>query len=164
VVDLRTFEARGTVASSWSQDLPTVGTDGTILTQDGGDVVALAATDLTEVARLSAPPEDHWILAAWNPRRTTLEFAEDAQPALTEAGQVMYVQVSSSRNPVWAEHFSDELRAAGMNASVLAPDSTDDLYRVVLGPYGDRESAEADGRQLGRPFWILTKEGVPPIP
>ncbi len=164
VIDLRTFEVQGTVASSWNEDLPAVGTDGTILTQLGGDVVAIAAEALTEVARTQARPEDHWLLAAWNPRRTTLEFAQDNQPAVEQAGQVLYVQVSSSRNPVWAEHFSDELRAAGMHASVLAPDSTDDLYRVVLGPYKTRQAAEADGRQLGRPFWILTKESTPPVP
>ncbi len=40
-------------------------------------------------------------------------------------------------------------------SSPIAPiRSSDDGYRVVLGPYATRTQAEAIGRKLGRPFWI----------
>ena len=69
------------------------------------------------------------------------------------------MQVSSTSNQAWAEGSARDLRAAGLDASVLAPSSTDDFYRVVLGPYPTREAAEAIGRKLGRPFWIFPREG-----
>jgi len=37
---------------------------------------------------------------------------------------------------------------------VLPPQTPDDGYRVVLGPYSTRAQAEEIGRKLGRPFWI----------
>lgn len=63
----------------------------------------------------------------------------------------------------WAEDLAQELRAAGLDATVLQPDSIEERYRVVLGPYTSREEAEDNGRRLGRPFWILTRDTIPPL-
>jgi hypothetical protein len=64
------------------------------------------------------------------------------------------VQVSTSQNPDWSGHLANDLTRAGLAARVLPPQSADDGYRVVLGPYATRAQAEAIGRRLGRPFWI----------
>jgi hypothetical protein len=45
-----------------------------------------------------------------------------------------------------------------MPASVLGPEQPLDPYRVVLGPYGTRDEAEATGRELRLPFWIFTRD------
>jgi hypothetical protein len=32
----------------------------------------------------------------------------------------------------------------------------------VAGPYPSREAADADGRRLGRPYFVMTPESVDP--
>jgi cell division protein FtsN len=66
--------------------------------------------------------------------------------------------VSSSQNPDWAEDLARQLREVGLVASVLKPRREGDGYRVVLGPYDSRETAESEGRKLGRPFFIYQPE------
>jgi cell division protein FtsN len=70
----------------------------------------------------------------------------------------VYLQVSSSQNPTWANELSAKLGAAGLPASVLAPRRSEDVYRVVLGPYATREQAEATGRTIGMPSFIVTAQ------
>jgi cell division protein FtsN len=59
-----------------------------------------------------------------------------------------------SQNQEWSRAAAQQLVAAGLPATVLAPEAADDGYRVVLGPYASRSQAEAIGRKLGRPYWI----------
>ena len=74
------------------------------------------------------------------------------------ASQLIYVQVSSTSNPDWATDLAANLDRAGMQASVLPPESADEPYRVVLGPYATREEAEATRRRLNMPSWIFTQD------
>jgi hypothetical protein len=153
----------GTVPAAWRDDLPAVAPDGSILVADGQDIAAYAPDSLTVSGRVSAGARDRWLAAAWDPRRPALQLATDtAQAAPVPTGQAIYVQVSSTANEAWARDAAQNLRAAGMQASVLTPVAADDPYRVVLGPYLTREAAEAAGRKLGRPFWIFTREGQEP--
>jgi len=70
----------------------------------------------------------------------------------------VYLQVSSSQNPAWADELADKLRAAGLPASVLAPTRGDEAHRVVLGPYATREQAEETGRKIGMPSFIVSAQ------
>ncbi len=69
--------------------------------------------------------------------------------------------MSSSRNPTWAKELADKLRSAGLPASVLPPRPGDEAYRVVLGPYATREQAEATGKSLGMPSFVITPQDLP---
>ena len=52
------------------------------------------------------------------------------------SGQRFFLQVSSSRNPAWARELAEKIAAAGIKASVVDPANADDVYRVVVGPFG----------------------------
>jgi hypothetical protein len=161
LVDLATHEVLGTVPGAWRDDLPTVAPDGTVLTAEGADVVAYSADSLTREGRVEGGAKDRWLTAAWDPRRPALQLAADSSAATksTASGTEIYVQVSSTSNEAWAQGSAHDLRAAGLQATVLAPSPGEDFYRVVLGPYPTREAADAIGRKLGRPYWIFTREG-----
>ena len=96
------------------------------------------------------------------------QLAQDAEGRHRSAGDSMgaegplYVQVSVSQNVVWSRAAAQQLVAAGLPATVLPPESPDDGYRVVLGPYPTRAQAEAIGRKLGRPYWIYQPGTVTP--
>ena len=66
--------------------------------------------------------------------------------------------MSSSQNPAWANELSAKLSAAGLPASVLTPRRSEEVYRVVLGPYATREQAEATGRKIGMPSFVVTAQ------
>jgi cell division septation protein DedD len=67
---------------------------------------------------------------------------------------IMYLQVSRSQNPAWAQALAAEIRGEGFPALVLDPRPGEEAYRVVVGPYPSREEAESAGRRLGRPSFI----------
>ena len=153
----------GTLPARWRADLPTVAPDGSILVASGQDIAAYAADSLTVGGRVASGARDRWLPAAWDPRRPVLQLVADtAQAAPAAPGQAIYVQVSSTANETWAQEAARNLRTAGMQATVLPPATSEDPYRVVLGPYPTREAADAAGRKLGRPFWIFTREGQEP--
>jgi hypothetical protein len=160
LVDPSRQEVIGTLPSTWRDDLPAVAPDGSLLTLRGDDVLGRNLDSLTARGQVAGGARDQWLTAAWDPRRPALQVASDssAQFAAPSGGQ-FYVQVSSTANESWAQDLARNLRAAGMQASVLPPSSEEDRYRVVLGPYLTHEVAEATGRKLGRPFWIFTGEG-----
>src|SRR5262249_21067979 len=79
----------------------------------------------------------------------------------TAAAPSVYLQVSSSQNPAWANELGDKLKAAGLPASVLAPARSDEAYRVVLGPYATREQAEEAGKKIGMPSFVVTPQDNP---
>ncbi len=68
----------------------------------------------------------------------------------------VYLQVSSSQNAEWARAFADQLKQGGFPARVLDPAKQDEGFRVVVGPYRTREEADATGRRLGRPYFVIT--------
>ena len=94
------------------------------------------------------------MVTQWDPRRPALELARDSAQAGEETNRSFFAQFSSSRNAAWAQALAEELSLAGLPTTVIPPDSTDDLYRVVIGPYSTREEAESSARRLGRPFFI----------
>jgi cell division septation protein DedD len=67
----------------------------------------------------------------------------------------VYLQVSSSRNPDWANDLVRQMRSAGLPASLLDPTADGEPYRVVLGPYPSRDEADEAGRRLGRAYFII---------
>ena len=69
--------------------------------------------------------------------------------------------MSSSRNPAWARELAEKIAAAGIKASVVDPANADDVYRVVVGPFGSREQADSASRSLGMPSFVISGPGTP---
>jgi hypothetical protein len=148
------MEVIASLAGTWEEDLPSIAPDGTVLMRSGGALVAHAGENLAEAGVSSTGGGDLWMVTQWDPRRPALELARDSTRASEESGRSFFAQFSSSRNAAWAQALAEELSLAGMPTTVIPPDSTDDLYRVVIGPYSTREEAETSARRLGRPFFI----------
>jgi hypothetical protein len=165
VIDIGSGKYVGSTAARWTDDLPAVAPPHTLLVRRGADLVALdlSAKGFSETARVSGGAADFWLPLAWHPAQEnelTLE-ADSAALAAADTGPArptVYLQVSSSQNPTWANELSDKLRAAGLPASVLTPRRSGELFRVVLGPYGTREQAEETGRKLGMPSFIVSAQ------
>jgi hypothetical protein len=165
VIDVGIGKHVGTVEARWTEDLPAIAPPHTLLARRGGDLVGLdlSAPGLPEAGRVDGGAADFWLPIAWQPaQETELPFeADSAALAAADTGPArpsVYLQVSSSQNPAWANELSAKLGAAGLPASVLAPRRSDDVYRVVLGPYATREQAEATGRTIGMPSFIVTAQ------
>jgi hypothetical protein len=165
VIDIGSGKYVGSTAARWTDDLPAVAPPHTLLVRRGADLVALdlSAKGFSETARVSGGAADFWLPLAWHPAQENelpLE-ADSAALAAADTGPArptVYLQVSSSQNPTWANELSDKLRAAGLPASVLTPRRSGELFRVVLGPYGTREQAEETGRKLGMPSFIVSAQ------
>lgn len=158
-VDAPRMRRIGLLKTRWTPDLPTVGPGGTILAEQGGDLYSFDPESLIELGRVEGIGEDRWVVARWTPERPVLEAEERVAEAIVgEIGEILYVQVSSTRNRDWAEEFSSRLRAAGLDASIMLPDNPDDPFRVVLGPFPTRASAEIVARTLDRPYWIFARQ------
>jgi len=153
-----------TVAGSWEADLPTIAGDGTVVVRRGGDVVAIDPETGARVGRVEDAAGDRWLAISWDVRRPTLQLAQETEADPTEPGEeedrrVFFVQLSSTSNEDWALARRDELRGAQLNAQVLYPEGYyDRLYRVVLGPYANREDAHDMGRRLGEPYFLLVRD------
>ena len=158
VIDGTRWALVRTVAGAWQDGLPLVAPDGSILIRRGEQVVSLSQDSLEVVGSTADPRGDRWIVAAWDPRRPALEAAIEGDVESQQESQLIYVQVSSTSNPEWATDLAANLDRAGMQASVLPPESDDEPYRVVLGPYRSREEAEATRRRLNMPSWIFTQD------
>jgi SPOR domain len=165
VIDVGSGKYRGAVAARWTDDLPMVAPPHTLLVRRGPDLVALdlAASGFTEVGRVEGGAADFWLPLAWKPAQDTDLPAQSDSAALAAsdtgaARPSVYLQVSSSQNPTWANELSDKLKAAGLPASVLAPKRSQEAFRVVLGPYATREQAEETGRKLGMPSFVVTAQ------
>lgn len=157
IVDLPIKRHTGAVPTAWQPDLPAISPDGMLVYRHRGDVIAMRPDSLVERARVAGGGPDLWSLTSWLPR--TGGAASRASPDAADADTMgaegpLYVQVSTSQNPDWSGRLAQDLTRAGLAARVLPPQSADDGYRVVLGPYANRAQAEAIGRRLGRPFWI----------
>jgi hypothetical protein len=158
VVSLAPLAVVGTVRSSWDADLPAVTGDGSVLVRQDDAVAAIDPVSGEVRGDVEVRASDRWLVADWDPRRPGLELAAEAATDAPTPGQLIYVQVSSSHNPIWAEDFAANLRRAGVVAAVLPPEDDDELYRVVLGPHATREAAEATAQRLGLPFWIFSQD------
>ena len=157
IVDLPIKQHTGIVPTAWQSDLPAISPDGVLIYRRRDEVLAVRPDSLTEVGKVPKAAADLWVLTTWLPRGVPASLASArADSAAVEGGPEgpLYVQVSTSQNPEWSQHLADDLSRAGMNARVLPPQTPDDGYRVVLGPFTSRATAEATGRRLGRPFWI----------
>jgi hypothetical protein len=165
VIDVGTGKYLGSVATRWTDDLPAIAPPRTLLVRRGGDLVALdlSASGFPEVGRIEGGAADFWLPIAWRPAQddeSPIE-ADSAELAASDSGPAhpsVYLQVSSSQNPAWANELSDKLRAAGLPAAVLAPKKSQELFRVVLGPYATREQAEDTGRKLGMPSFVVSAQ------
>lgn len=164
VIDVGTGRYVGSVEARWTADLPAVAPPHTLLVRRGADLAALdlSATGFTELGRVEGGAGDFWLPIAWHPAtETEIPFAADSLIAAADTGParpMVYLQVSSSQNPTWANELSDKLSAAGLPASVLPPRRSEDAFRVVLGPYSTREQAMETSRKLGMPSFIVTAQ------
>ena len=169
VVDVGKGGFTGTVDVEWDDDLPALVSPNTLLTRRGTHVVAvdLAAEGFPERGKVDGGAGDTWLPLTWHPPEEEGVPVNADSAALAAAADSagkaasVYLQVSSSQNPVWAEELSQKLRAAGLPASVLKPARSDEAYRVVLGPYATREQAEETGRGIGMPSFVVTTQDSP---
>jgi hypothetical protein len=164
LVNLATNTLVRSFAADWATDVPTVTNQQTLLLKSGDDLVAydLSKPDLAETGRVRGGAADLWLPLAWTPETGTASAdapaadstaAESASEADSTDTRV-YLQVSSSQNKDWSAELARQLEQQGLPAKVLDPRAGEEGYRVVLGPYPTRETAESTGRRLGRPFFI----------
>jgi hypothetical protein len=169
VVDVGSARFTGGVATEWGVDLPAVAAPNTLLLRRGSDVAGLdlTADGFPETGRVKDAAADLWLTLRWRPERDAeLQAAADSGALVsgsdsTQPAPSVYLQVSSSQNPAWANELSDKLTAAGLPASVLPPARGDEVYRVVLGPYDTREQAEETGKKIGMPSFVVTPQDNP---
>ena len=169
VVDVGKGGFVGTVDVEWDEDLPAVVSPNTLLTRRGKDVLAvdLAGEGFPVRGKVTGGAADAWLPLTWHPPQEEGVPVNADSAALAAAADSagkapsVYLQVSSSQNPVWADELSQKLRAAGLPAAVLKPARSDEAYRVVLGPYATREQAEETGRGIGMPSFVVTTQDPP---
>jgi hypothetical protein len=118
----------------------------------------------------TAPPSD----TAETPADDSLAIApapEKASPATkptpapapgAAASAAVYLQVASSQNVDWANAFAQQLKEGGFPARRLNPKAAGEPFRVVIGPYATRDEADAVGRRLGRPYFLLSPGATEP--
>jgi hypothetical protein len=127
-------------------------------------VVAIDPATGTQVGRVEDAAGDRWLAISWDPRRPTLQLAQETETDLAEEPTEgedpyeYYAQLSSTSNEAWALARRDELRGAQLPAQVIYPDEYYDRYRVVLGPYPTREDAHNIGRRLGQPYFVVMRQ------
>ena len=164
VIDVSTGNLLGSITARWTADLPAVAPPHTLLLRRGADLAALdlSATGFTELGRIEGGAADFWLPIAWAPAQDELPFDSDTSLLATAdtgpARPSVYLQVSSSQNPAWANELSDKLSGAGLPASVLPPRRSGEVFRVVLGPYATKEQAMETSRKIGMPSFIVTAQ------
>ncbi len=183
VVDLVRREVAMTIRSPWAEDLPLVAGGRTLVIRDGDDVVAweLTGTTPTERTRLVGAAGDVYLAIPWSPEapaamepppvvaevEPVTPEPDPAEPAVAGVDSLpvttpvpsgdIYLQISSSQNREWAQALAQQLRDGGFAARLLNPTDPADPYRVVIGPFPTRDEADAVGRRLGRPYFVLSE-------
>jgi cell division septation protein DedD len=128
---------------------------------------AAAAARLQALERDSVPPRG----AAPPERRAASEPPRQREPerpaptpppagapaAPAPAAGDYWVQVTSTRFADGARALADTLRREGHPAQVIAPRPSDDIWRVMAGPYPTRQAADSAGRALNRPYFIVDR-------
>jgi hypothetical protein len=182
VIDLVAQRLVTTVSTPWAPDLPLVSGGRTLITRDGGDVVGwdLTAPSPEPRARLSGAAKDVFLAMTWQPRGSApppagpdpvtvaltpelpmsdtvpSEIPPDREPVSRSpnlSGEV-YIQVTASQNEGYARALATQLSEIGFRTRVREPQGDGAGFRVLVGPYPSRDEAEADGRRLGRPYFI----------
>src|SRR5262249_46857010 len=130
-----------------------------LVVREGADVVSYDLFDpkFTVTGKIRGGAADLWQVLDWAPRaegNTPVEADSGASAAPTVGSILVYVQLSSSQNPTYADAFASKLKGQGLPASVIRPKKQDEFYRVVLGPYSSRESADSVGTRLGQPYFL----------
>jgi hypothetical protein len=111
--------------------------------------------DLSGLARADAPPP---VEPGAPPERA--RAGEPVRPARTDERSTWTVSFATLLSEERAREMADRIRVDGRRARVVAG-SRDGIpiWRVVLGPYDDREQAERAGMASRLPYWVF--EGVP---
>ncbi len=183
LIDLVRRERVATIKAPWADDLPLVSGGRTLVVRSGSDVVAWDIMASPPVARhrLSDAAADRFLQLPWAPADDAPRLPAQSSVALdpgdggtvpAEAGAAdssgaapeerIYIQLSQSQNAGWARAQAKQLSEIGYPAQVLDPRAEGDGYRVVAGPYPSREAADADGRRLGRPYFVMSPESFDP--
>ena len=171
VADLATSSLAATIPGGWASDLPLIAGAATLIVRQGEDLSSydLRQAPPTRLATLAGGGSDLWLAAAWVPAErlpAAVAAAESATVVQDSALQAdssrvvadstaLYLQVSRTQNPEWADLLSKQLKGDGYPALVLKPKEDEEGYRVLLGPYPSRESAESTGKRLGRAYFLL---------
>jgi hypothetical protein len=165
VIDLDADSLVGELPTTWGAQFPLLASSNLVVIADGDDVVArsLTAAGFPETGRVADAADDAWVSVTWGADGADADagepgdanVADSAAPADSAPGEQVFLQVSSSQNPEWAQALADKLGAAGLDASVLQPSGENTGYRVVLGPFASREEAETAGRSLGMPYFVI---------
>ncbi len=178
LIDLVREERAATIPAPWATDLPLVSGGRAMVTRDGKDILTwdLTTPAPKSLARLNGAAGDVFLAIPWRPRdqrtaprppdldelaravpeeppATTDDSLRGDQPAAAEKDQY-FVQVTSSQNREYANALRSQLTQIGFRAILREPTTEGDGYKVQIGPYATREEAEADGKRLGRPYFI----------
>jgi len=177
VMDLATMTYTVTLPGVWREDLPLLTGASVLVVTDGNDVVGydVAVLPPQPVGRIEGGAVDRWITVPWVPplrERIAIAAAESARaiqdnalrPADSTAEEAsLWLQVSSSQNPEWAQELARQLADAGFETMVWDPREGEESYRVMVGPFHTREAADEAGKRLGRPYFVVTREAdLPP--
>jgi hypothetical protein len=186
VVSAASEHVVGHLATEWDTDLPTVSQTGVILDREGDAVVARDVHSLDSLGAVADGARDYWFLGAWAPAGAAAALRQQARaaepaphpaaapPAAKRAAPAaepkalrpapapdttarLWVQVSASQSEAASRALVAELAAAHKPVQLVPPRAEGDGWRVVLGPYATRDDAEAAGRALGRPFFIVER-------
>jgi len=186
VVSVASEHVVGQLATEWDSDLPTVSQTGVILDREGDAVVARDVHSLDSLGAVADGASDYWFLGAWAPAGAAAALRQQARaaepapapqapappapraPPASEPKALraapppdtsahLWVQVSASQSEAASRALVAELSAAHHPAQLVPPRAVGDGWRVVLGPFGTRDDAEAAGRALGRPFFIVER-------
>jgi hypothetical protein len=176
VVDLATSRVIASIPTAWGASLPLVAGAATLLAADGDDVVSwhLETIPVGATARVPGSAKDQWLAVSWVPphRAPTAVAAAESASAVQDSALLaalprpvselaIYLQVSSSQNPEWADQLAAQLADSGFPAQVWRPSAPEESYRVVIGPYGSRDEAQEVGRLLRRPFFLVGRAPSP---
>ena len=173
VVDLATNRLAGEAPGEWGPDLPLVAGASTLVVRLGSDVVTydLRSVPPARLGQLAGAARDFWLATSWVPRERLPAAAAAAESATVAQDSALvsdstasqadstdiYLQVSLSQNADRAAGLANQIKQDGFPATVLKPAEAEEGYRVVVGPYATRDSAEAVGKKLGRSYFIIRR-------
>lgn len=186
IVAVGTRKLVGTVRTGWRTDLPFVGADGRVATLRGDDVVLVDGATLRAGAQVAGGAADYWYPFGWSGFRPRAEGIDrpvefrvdsgvdtagtaapdslprqpprsDAPPAARPGGPQWMISFASLLAEAPAETMAAEIVVEGQQARVVTSlRDGSPMYRVVAGPFADREAAEQAGRASGRPYWVYS--------
>jgi hypothetical protein len=180
VVAVGSERLTGSIRTGWREDLPFIGTDGTVATLRGNDVAFTDAETLVHRSTVEGGGSDLWFPFRWSgfrPRAEGLdrpvEFegivreeqepdttgdedgAADQRPEERRAGAGWVVSFATVLSEARAREVAATIRVGGERPRVVATDRDGTtIYRVLVGPYATREEAERVGRQAAVPYWV----------